>query len=357
MLKFDYPPAIARTREQPIRCPDAPNVVGSTQDSALPSAETPQVTQRHDGSMPLVTIVTPAFNQAKFVAETIESVLAQNYPNIEYIVIDDGSTDDTAAILDRYHDRVRVVTQPNAGQALTLNRGWSQARGSILGYLSSDDILYPTAVAELVAVLEEESTNVCVFPDCDLIDPASRIVKRNVCRKFDLESLIVEQECYIGPGALFRAEAFRAVGGWRADLRLAPDREFWIRLASWGEFAFLSRTLAGYRIHPHSISYKDVSEAISAEYLAVLDRFFADGWASPAIARRRDEAYGRAYLLIARNCFRALRFSRGRANYAEARRCHPPLGSVAHRLSLLRTSISKPVRLLQGQLRSIARSR
>lgn len=302
-----------------------------------------------------VTLITPTYNHARFLAETVASVLAQTYSPIDYVVIDDGSTDDTAAVLDAWRDRVTVIDQANAGQATTLNRGWNAAHGEYLGYLSSDDTLVPTAIAELVAVLDADPGIVCVFPDCDLIDPASVVIKRNVCRPFDLERLVIEQECHIGPGALFRADAFRAVGGWRSELRLAPDREFWMRLAARGKFRFLTKSLAGYRSHPGSISYKEVSEETSREYLRVLDDYFKRPDVPAPIRARRDEAYGRAYYLIARNCFRALNMGRGLANYVEACRLHPPLRGARAWLGLVRTTISKPLRLIQGHLLAVAR--
>lgn len=307
--------------------------------------------------MARVTLVTPTYNQARFIDETITSVLAQSYAPIDYVVIDDGSTDDTAARLIRWCDRVTVVHQVNVGQARTLNRGWDAAIGEYLGYLSSDDTLAPTAIAELIAVLDADPSIVCVFPDCDLIDPTSAIIKRNVCRAFDLEHLVVEQECYIGPGALFRASAFRALGGWRPDLRLAPDREFWMRLAAHGRFHFLPKSLAGYRTHPGSISYKDIAEDTSREYLRVLDDYFSGSDIPPAISARRQEAYGRAYLLIARNCFRALSLRRGLANYREACARFAPLGRPATWASLVRTTISKPIRLLQRRFLRMAGQR
>lgn len=299
---------------------------------------------------PLVTIVTPTYNQANYLAETMESVLAQTYPAIEYIVIDDGSTDHTREVLAQYEGRVAWRTQPNAGQVRTLNSAWNQARGDYIGYLSSDDTLHPEAVARLVAHLEADRGAACAFPDADLIDSTSRIVRRRVCRPFDLAATLVEQECYIGPGALFRRSSYAAVGGWRTDLKLAPDREFWVRLARTGRIDFLPEVLAGYRIHPESISYKVFSEAASLEYIRVLDDYFAAG-ADPAVETRRDEAYGRAHFLIARNCYRGRDFARGHHHYAIARRLHPPLGSISARLSIVRTVVSKPFRAGIARLR------
>lgn len=120
-------------------------------------------------SLPLVSIVTPTHNQAKYLAETIESVLSQTYPNIEYIVLDDGSTDNTQEILKKFGGRIRHERHANIGQARTLNKGWSLCKGKYIGYLSSDDLLYPNAVTELVALLEKDHSVVCAFPDSNLI--------------------------------------------------------------------------------------------------------------------------------------------------------------------------------------------
>lgn len=296
--------------------------------------------------VPTVTLVTPAYNQAHYLPETLDSMLAQDWPALEYVVIDDGSTDETPAVLSRYADRVRSIRQDNAGQATTLNRGWSQATGTYLGYLSSDDLLLPQAVRRLVEVLESDPAIVCVFPNADLIDADSKIIRHAVCRPFDLERVVVEQECYIGPGALFRRSAFEAAGGWRPELRLAPDREFWIRLAEHGRFHFLDEGLARYRQHPQATSFRQASEQVSLEYLTVLDEYFARGNVPPGIAARRQEAYAHAKLLIARNAFWRADFSLGWSLYKEARALHPPFANLGTQLKLARHSFSKPAKLL-----------
>ncbi|WP_186424847.1 glycosyltransferase family 2 protein [Cupriavidus metallidurans] len=304
---------------------------------------------------PLVSIITPTFNQAKFIAETIESVLTQTYPNIEYIILDDGSTDETQQVLKEYGERATIESQKNMGQARTLNKGWAMARGTYLAYLSSDDVLYPDAIARLVNALEADPTRVCAFPDCDLIDEDSRVIKRNVCRPFDLCDLVVKQECYIGPGALFRRDAFVKAGGWKPELRLAPDREFWIRLATYGSFHFVDATLAGYRMHPRSISYSDVSEQTSMEYLNVLDHYFAGHDIPPEIHSRKDEAYAHALFILARNAFRSGRISRGAHFYGRACKLHPPLRGMGFKLRLARQVVSKPARIALHRIRSLVK--
>jgi glycosyltransferase involved in cell wall biosynthesis len=302
---------------------------------------------------PVVSLVTPAYNQGEYLAETIESVLAQDYPSLDYLVLDDGSTDSTPAVLNGYTGRLHWERHENMGQVRTLNKGWSRARGKYLAYLSSDDILYPGALRKLVAVLELNPGIVCVFPDADLIDDKSRVIKRGICRPFSLQELVIEQECYIGPGAVFRRSAFETVGGWKPELRLAPDREFWMRLASQGSIHFHRESLAGYRMHPKSISFKDVSEETSREYIRVLDDFFSRHDVSPQFLVRRDEAYGRATLILARNRLRAGDVRRGLALYAEACRLHPPLRAPTVKLRLVRNVVSKPARVAIAAARSV----
>src|SRR5688572_26838802 len=103
-----------------------------------------------DSNLPTVSIVTPAYNQAEFLRDTIESVLAQDYPNIEYVVLDDGSTDDTPNILAEYGDRFRWETHVNMGQTATINKGWEMTSGEIITWLNSDDTYLSGAIHRAV---------------------------------------------------------------------------------------------------------------------------------------------------------------------------------------------------------------
>jgi glycosyltransferase involved in cell wall biosynthesis len=302
---------------------------------------------------PLVSIVTPTHNREKYIPETVNSVLAQTYSNIEYIVIDDGSTDNTLEVLEKYKGRLKVESHGNIGQVRTLNKAWKQCNGKYIGYLSSDDILYPEAVEKLVAILENDRSIVCAFPDSSLIDEFSQVVKKNVCHPFDLAETLITQECYIGPGALFRKDAFEKIGGWRTDLRLAPDREFWIRMSSIGRIEMCHTVLAGYRTHPESGVVKEISEDVSLEYLRVLDDYFSDSCIPENIAARKKEAYGYAYLLLARNNFRSGNIWRGIELYGVACSNHPELRGYKTKIRLLRNVVSRPIRRLISFFRAI----
>src|SRR3954467_14302963 len=111
---------------------------------------------------PLVSIVTPSFNQGRFLGRTIDSVLGQDYPHVEYLVVDGGSTDETLAILRSYGDRVRWLSEADAGQTAAINKGFQRTSGKIVGYLNSDDVLLPEAVATVVEYLRNH-------PECDLV--------------------------------------------------------------------------------------------------------------------------------------------------------------------------------------------
>ena len=106
------------------------------------------------GPAPTVSIVTPSFNQGRFIRETIESVLSQDYPAIEYMVIDGGSTDETVSILKSYGNRIFWISEPDSGQSDAINKGWKRATGEILTWLNSDDVYLPGAIAKAADYLQ-----------------------------------------------------------------------------------------------------------------------------------------------------------------------------------------------------------
>lgn len=225
-------------------------------------------------NFPLVSIVTPAYNQAEYLAETIESVLAQDYPNIEYIVLDDGSTDSTPKVLQQYNGRVRWESQENMGQALTLNRGWSMARGSLLGYLSSDDRLKPNAVGEMVNTLVNQPESVVAYCDFELIDAKGRSFRTIKTEDFNAQRLTVDLVCQPGPGALFSREVFEQTGGWAGQLRQVPDFEFWLRSSRFGSFVRVPQVLAEYRVHDGSASFASTTAERSMEIVDVMSAYW-----------------------------------------------------------------------------------
>lgn len=247
-------------------------------------------------NLPLVSIVTPAYNQAGYLAETIESVLAQDYPNIEYIVLDDGSTDSTPDVLKRYDGRIRWERHDNMGQAATLNKGWEMSRGSLMGYLSSDDRLLPSALTNLVNALQANPDVVVAYGDFSLIDMHGRTLRSVRTEDFDQRRLTVDLVCQPGAGALFRRGVFEQAGGWCERLRQVPDFEFWLRVARFGRFVRVPQVLAEYRIHDGSASFRTIAPERSMEIVQTMGNYWTD---------RKDRGRGRsmatAYLIATKN--------------------------------------------------------
>lgn len=276
---------------------------------------------------PCVSIVTPAYNQGAYLRATMESVLAQEYPALEYIVIDDGSTDDSLAVARavaaEHPGRVTVLTQANAGQAETLNRGWSACCGEILGYLSSDDILLPGAVHAMVQALQARPQLAVVYCDFWLIDPEGRRLRAVRAPEFDRCSMQEDLVCAPGVGALFRRGVFETTKGWDPRRRQVPDFEFWLRAAECGDFARVPLTLAEYRVHEGSASYRPMPLARAEEILAVVRAHWAARPATPALLVRRSVA--RAHGLVGKNHAQSSRAWLALRHYLLAFRWRPGL--------------------------------
>jgi glycosyltransferase involved in cell wall biosynthesis len=198
---------------------------------------------------PLVSIVTPSYNQGRFVRETIDSVLAQGHAAIEYVVMDGGSTDETVDILKSYGDRVRWVSEPDGGQAHAINKAWRTARGEIVAYLNSDDTYLPDAVARAVDCLTRRPEAGAVYGEGYHVDEAGAILERYPTEPFSMSRL--EETCFIcQPTVFLRRSVVERVGFLDESLRYCMDYDLWIRAARVAPFAFTPEYLATSRLHP-----------------------------------------------------------------------------------------------------------
>ena len=272
---------------------------------------------------PLVSIVIPSYNHAAYLKLAVDSILAQDYPNIELIVIDDGSTDGSADILRSYGERFRWELQPNQGQVATLNRGWLSSRGEILGYLSADDLLLERAVSSAVRCLEENPDAVLAYCDFHLIDPHSAIVRRVRAPDFDYRRMVVEIECPPGPGAFFRRSAFAKAGTWNPQFKQMLDYEYWLRLGLHGRFVRIPEVLAAYRVHPGSQSFAASHHIRPREPIAIIENYFASQDIPPAIRAAERQSLGTAHLLTAQLHLRVGNYRQGLAALLRSFRLKP----------------------------------
>lgn len=265
---------------------------------------------------PLVSIVIPAYNHANYLDEAIQSVLQQDYLNIELIVLDDGSTDDTREVLEKYGDAFRWETHKNMGQASTLNKGWQLSRGDVLSYLSADDALLPHAVSTSINYLRNDI--VLTYCDFNLIDSVSKIIRRVSAPEFDYFDMFTKYICHPGPGVFMTRSAFQKAGPWDSSLRQMPDYDFWLRLGLVGGFKRVPEVLASFRVHEESQTHAKADEHKADEPVNIIQRFIETQALPTEIKKYSNLALSNAYLTSAQLHIRSLRFSRGIENLRES---------------------------------------
>jgi glycosyltransferase involved in cell wall biosynthesis len=198
----------------------------------------------------LVSIVTPSYNQARFIEETIRSVLEQDYPHIEYIVVDGGSTDGSVDIIRRYADRLAWwVSERDQGQTDAINKGFAQASGEVLAWLNSDDTYLPGAISEVVAFLRDHPEVGMVYGDANLVDENGQVLGRFPARQTDYRQLRRGSVHIPQQASFFRAELWRRVGPLDPTFYFAMDYDLWVRLAKITPLRYHSRLWANFRLH------------------------------------------------------------------------------------------------------------
>lgn len=201
-------------------------------------------------SSPLVSIVTPSYNQAHFIEETIQSVLGQTYPNLEYIIVDGGSTDGSREIIERYADRLAWwVSERDQGQTDALNKGFARSRGEILAWLNSDDTYLPNAVAEAVEFLQSHPEAGMVYGDANLVDETGVVLGRFPARQTDYQKLRRGFVHIPQQASFFRASLWRQVGPLDPSFYFAMDYDLWVRLARLAPLVYTPRLWANFRLH------------------------------------------------------------------------------------------------------------
>ena len=237
-----------------------------------------------------ITIVTPSYNQAAFLEQTIDSVLSQGYSNVEYIIIDGGSTDGSVEIIRRYEKHLAYwVSEPDRGQTHAINKGMQRATGEIRAYLNSDDYYLPATFAAVADYLHSR-------PDVDLVHGRCRVVDvqgKTIGQRFgsitrydeilDLWDVWWNQMNFVQPEVFWTRRIAMNVGPFREDLFLVMDYEYWLRiLRVGGKVGTLDSELACFRMQPNQKSTQP--ERTAAELLGVVRPFI---WEKSALVSRK----------------------------------------------------------------------
>lgn len=203
-----------------------------------------------DQKFPLVSIVTPSYNQVGYLEQTLESVLNQEYPHIEYIVIDGGSTDGSREIIDRYTSQLAYwVSEPDEGQTDAINKGFNNAHGDILAWLNSDDLYRPGAVVEAVEYFRDHPEVGMVYGDADYIDDTGEVIGHFPAAQTDYKRLRRGYVHIPQQASFFRARLWQMVGPLDPSFYFALDYDLWVRIAALAPIRYTPRTWAAFRLH------------------------------------------------------------------------------------------------------------
>jgi glycosyltransferase involved in cell wall biosynthesis len=199
-----------------------------------------------------ISIITPSFNQGRYIERTIQSVLSQHIPDLEYFVIDGGSQDETISILEKYKDQLVFISEKDNGQADAVNKGLKRATGDIIGWLNSDDIYYPETLSKIKSYFEHHPEINVIYGEANHIDQQDRVIEQYPTESWSLDRLT--KTCFIcQPSVFWRRSILEKHGFLNESLHYCLDYEYWLRLAGNGvRFAYIKDILAGSRLYPET---------------------------------------------------------------------------------------------------------
>jgi glycosyltransferase involved in cell wall biosynthesis len=286
--------------------------------------------------MTLVSIITPSFNQAAYLRQCMRSVLSQDHPELEYVVVDGGSSDDSPAIIREYADRLAWwVSEKDSGQAEAINKGLAHCRGEVVAWLNSDDYYLPGAVTAAVRVMEAHPGVALVYSNMQAVDQEGRLLNVLRYRQQSLEDLL----CFgiIGqPATFMRRAAVEAAGGLDPDFHFLLDHQLWIRLASRADILHVKDTWAAARYHA-AAKNRAMAQEFGREAFRIVEWASHDPRVQDVLKPIRRRARAAAHRVEARYLVDAGQPWRALGAWMQAFLLHPP--TALARLNLLFSSL------------------
>jgi glycosyltransferase involved in cell wall biosynthesis len=238
-----------------------------------------------------ISVVTPSFNQAQFIERTIQSVLNQNYPQLEYIVVDGGSTDGTLDVLTTYQSHLRWISEADRGQAEAINKGFKKASGQIVCWLNADDEYVPDTFSQVANYFSRHPEARFLYGDAETVDETGRAYgRRGNVRPANFQDLASQGDFIVQPAAFWRADLLNEVGLLDETLRYCLDYEYWLRVSQKYPLHYLPVTLARERFHAQAKTTQATLRRIQ-EIEAVARRY-----GNPQIPRRFQAEQTAVYL-------------------------------------------------------------
>jgi glycosyltransferase involved in cell wall biosynthesis len=259
--------------------------------------------------MPEVSVIIPTYNSSRYLTQAVDSILGQSFKDYEVLVIDDGSTDDTQAVMRRYGSPVRYIHKENGGVSTARNRGIAESRGRYVAFLDADDTWFPDKLErQLRALKENPGYRACYAAfavcDCDLLPGEVRRSKR---RGLAIEDLLSYGNVVGTPSTvLCERSLFEATGSFDIEMSQCADWDMWVRLASHTEFLYLDEPLATYRQHEANMSLN--AALLERDSMRVLEKGFAAPELASSLRARRRAAFARNYMVLAGTYFQARQY-------------------------------------------------
>jgi GT2 family glycosyltransferase len=298
--------------------------------------------------MDLVSIITPSYNQAAFLEQTIQSVLEQDYPRLEYIVIDGDSTDNSAEVIRKYADRLAYwISEKDSGQAEAINKGFARANGDILGWLNSDDYYLPNTISEVARCFEQNPDVVMVYGDMLAVDGNGQTLNVLKYKQLSLEDLLCFQ--ILGqPSVFFRRAALQKAGLLETTFHFMLDHHLWIRLAQQGRILHIPRVWSAARYHSQAKNRARAAE-FGREALRVLQWSEAQPGLVATLSRVERRARASAHRYNARYLLDGGQPGAALGDWFRALFIHPP--TALARMNILVSAILALLGL--GRLREV----
>lgn len=203
---------------------------------------------------PKISVVTPSFNQGEFIERTIKSLIDQNYPNLEYIIIDGGSTDETCDIIKKYSAYINYwVSEKDSGQTHAINKGLSKITGDYWAILCSDDTYEPGTLHKIAKIFKEKNSIDVIYGNCNFINSDDLITRRKYPGEFNREKLLKNNYLY-QPSIFLKSWILKEFGFLDEKLNYAMDYEYWIRISKSAKFFYANLFFSNYRLHTNSKS-------------------------------------------------------------------------------------------------------
>jgi glycosyltransferase involved in cell wall biosynthesis len=244
-----------------------------------------------------VSIVTPSYNQGEFIEETIRSVLLQGYPDLEYMIIDGGSTDNSVEIVRRYEPWLaHWVSEPDRGQAHAINKGWKRVQGEVISYLNSDDVLASKALGKVTRAFVESPETALVYGDCNLVDARGQVVQALRSWPYNRARLLLGNYIH-QPSAFLRRMALERIGLLDETYHMTMDYDYWVRVAVDGlGMTYLPEVLSQARLAAGTKTCS-LSTRYLEDTLRVLNAVYDAPDVPGDLGRVKRKAYGNAWRL------------------------------------------------------------